>query len=87
MLSWGLVVRATCSPVVRCGWILVVWALLWVWMLVGAAIFQAIENPTRREPEATAFLQGELTYSEGAPPPPPPRPSHAHSLTRRDTTL
>ncbi|KAL6070187.1 hypothetical protein QOT17_006977 [Balamuthia mandrillaris] len=44
--------------------LLFVWLLYWAWVLVGAAIFQAQENPYRREEEATALGQGELTYFE-----------------------
>ncbi len=66
MLSWGLVVRLGCSPLVRFWWIIGMYAVLWAYMLIGAAIFMTIENPTRRETAATEFLQGEINYSEGA---------------------
>jgi hypothetical protein len=65
MLSWGLVVRLGCSPLVRFWWIIGMYAVLWAYMLIGAAIFMTIENPTRRETAATEFLQGEINYSEG----------------------
>ncbi len=65
MLSWGLAVRLGCSPLVRFWWIIGMYAVLWAYMLIGAAIFMTIENPTRREAAATEFLQGEINYSEG----------------------
>jgi hypothetical protein len=43
----------------------VAWLVAWLYVLVGAAIIMAIENPTRREPEATSLYQGELSYLDG----------------------
>jgi cellulose synthase/poly-beta-1,6-N-acetylglucosamine synthase-like glycosyltransferase len=63
--GWKRLARKACVPSYFCIVVAVAWLVAWLYILVGAAIIMAIENPTRREPEATSLFQGELSYLDG----------------------
>jgi hypothetical protein len=68
--GWKRLAIKACAPSYFCSVVAVAWLGMWIYVLIGGAIMMAIENPTRRLPEATALHQGELSYLDGTLPPP-----------------